>query len=336
VNISTQAWTELAGRFALGTVRGAPAFVARGAMGEIWRLQTGRGPWAVKWQFPWAPVEPCPADVEVQRAAAAGGIPLPLPVLTPANEAVVPIGERHARVYAWADLAQPVAPPADDRTAAEAGRLLGMLHGLALRSAEPDDPWYTRVPSPPDWASLADLATAAGLAWAESLAGAQRRIAGLSARAGAPQPAGRRVVCHRDFSPDNVVPAASGDHLVVLDWENAGPLDPACELGYVLFAWSAGGGQVSTSAITALLDGYVAALGGGPVTGVPGPGMFATAIAAPLNFLYIMAEQAITDPGQRDYAEEQVAGLLRDGLGDLTRFLEVADDLLQARRATGR
>jgi hypothetical protein len=129
------------------------------------------------------------------------------------------------------------------------------------------------------------------------------------------------------------VPAASGDHLVVLDWENAGPLDPLCELGYVLFAWSAGRGQVSTSAITALLGGYAAALGSGPV---PGAGMFATAIAAPLNFLSVMAEQAITDPGQRDYAEEQVTGLLRDGLGDLTRFLDVADDLLQTRRATGR
>jgi Ser/Thr protein kinase RdoA (MazF antagonist) len=295
-------------------------------MGETWRLQTSRGPWAVKWQFPWAPVQPCPADVQVQQAASAGGIPLPLPVLTLAGEAVAGVGGRHARVYAWVDLAPPVRPPADDRTAAEAGRLLGMLHGLALPSGEPDDPWYTQVPSPPDWAALADRAEVAGLAWAGMLASAQRRIAGLSARLGVPRPAGRRVVCHRDFNPDNVVPAASGDHLVVLDWENAGPLDPGCELGYALFAWSAGRGQISTSAITALLDGYAAAPGGGPVLG---PGMFTTAIAAHLNFLYVMAEQAITDPGQRGYAEEQVTGLLREDLDDLARFLDVAEDLLQ-------
>ena len=147
MNVSPEAWTELARRFGLGAVRDAPAFVGRGSMGEIWRLQTSRGPWAVKRQFPWVPVQPCPADVQVQQAAAAGGIPLPLPVLTPTGEAVARVGDRHARVYVWTDLARPVEPPADDRTAAEAGRLLGVLHRLALPSAEPDDPWYTQVPS---------------------------------------------------------------------------------------------------------------------------------------------------------------------------------------------
>jgi hypothetical protein len=128
-------------------------------------------------------------------------------------------------------------------------------------------------------------------------------------------------------NPDNVVPASSGDHLVVLDWENAGPLDPGCELGYALFAWSAGRGRVSTTAVTALLDGYAAALGADPALG---PGMFAAAIATHLNFLFVMAEQAIAEPGHRDYCERQLSGLLHHDLDDLARFLDLAEGLLPA------
>jgi Ser/Thr protein kinase RdoA (MazF antagonist) len=318
-------WDELAGRFGLGEVLGSPAYVTRGAMGEIWRLETSKGRWAVKWQFPWAPVQPHPADVRVQLAAAAAGIPLPRPVLTRDGAAVARAKNRHARVYEWVDLAQPVDLPADSQTAAEAGRLLGVLHSLALSSDEPDDPWYVAVPPPQAWAGLAGRAAAAGLAWAGQLAGAQELIAGLSARAAVPRHSGQRIVCHRDFNPDNVVPTAAGDHLVVLDWEEAGPLDPRCELGYTLFAWSAGQGQVSTTAITALLDSYSAALGTSPALG---PGMFTTAIAAHLNFLRVMAEQAIAEPDHRDYAERQIASLLDHDLADLATFLDVAGHLL--------
>ena len=332
MNPGPERWTELARRFDLGQMQGAAEFVARGAMGEVWRLETIRGAWAVKWQFPWGPVQPRPADVGVQQAAAAAGIPLPAPVLTPAGEAVARIGSHHVRVYEWADLARPAEPPVGDRTAAEAGRLLGVLHSLALPAAEPDDPWYAEVRPPADWAALADRAAAAGMAWAGRLAGAQERIAGLSARASVPRPRDQRIVCHRDFNPDNVVPASSGDHLVVLDWENAGPLDPGCELGYALFAFSAGRGRVSTTAVTALLDSYAAALGTDPALG---PGMFGTAIATDLNFLFVMAEQAIAEPGHRDYCERQLSGLLHHDLDDLARFLDLAEDLLPAHRRSG-
>ena len=337
VNLRPERWAELARRFDLGQVQGAAQFVARGAMGEVWRLDTVRGAWAVKCQFPWGTVQPRPADVGVQLAAAAAGIPLPAPVLTPAGEAVARIGSRHVRVYEWADLGRPAEPPVGDRIAAEAGRLLGVLHSLALPATEPDDPWYAQVRPPADWAALADRAAAAGMSWADRLAGAQERIAGLSARADVPRPRDQRIVCHRDFNPDNVVPASSGDYLVVLDWENAGPLDPGCELGYALFAWSAGRGQISTSAITALLDSYAAALGADPALG---PGMFATAIVAPLNFLFVMAEQAIAEPGHRDYCERQLSSLLHHDLDDLARFLDLAEGLLlpkgNSTTATGR
>jgi Ser/Thr protein kinase RdoA (MazF antagonist) len=323
--VTADGWAELAERFGLGTVLGTPGHVARGAMGEVWRLDTSHGRWAVKWQFPWAPVDPSPADVGVQLAAAAAGIPLPLPVLTPAGEAVVQAGGQHARVYEWADLGRASAPPVGDAAAAEAGRLLGTLHRLALPPTEPDDPWYTALPAARDWAALADRAAAGGVAWAGDLATALERIGRLSARAAGPPPADQRIVCHRDFSPANVLPAADGSHLVVLDWENAGPLDPRCELGYALLAWSTGHGQVSTSAMAALLDGYTAGSGTDPA---PETGMFLTAIAATLNFLYVMAEQAVTDPGHAGFAVQQVSSLLGQDLDDLATFLDLAADVI--------
>ena len=142
-------------------------------------------------------------------------------MLTPAGEAVARIGNHHVRVHEWADLARPAEPPVGDQTAAEVGRLLGVLHGLALPATGPDDPWYAEVRPPTDWAALAD---------------------------------------HAAF----------------------------------------------------------------------GPGMFATAIVAPLNFLFVMAEQAIADPSHRDYCERQLSGLLQHDLDDLARFLDLAEDLLPA------
>jgi Ser/Thr protein kinase RdoA (MazF antagonist) len=320
--VTKRSWSDLATVFGLGPVTGSPAYVARGAGGEIWRLETGTGVWAVKWLFDGAPSEPRPADVDVQFAAAAAGIPLPLPVLTPAEDAVAIIGQQYARVHYWADLAQPAEPPVDDSTAAQAGRLLGVLHGLALASPEPDDPWYTEVPSAHDWTILTGQAQTAGMAWAAQLKVSLDRIATLSARTTGPRPPGPSIVCHRDFNPDNVIPAASGDGLVVLDWENAGPLPPSLELGYALFAWTAGHEHPSPSAITAMLGGYRAA--SGRDTDVS-PGLFITAIAAHLNFLHSMASLAIIDPAQRDYATRQVTELLDDGLDDLARFLEATD-----------
>jgi Ser/Thr protein kinase RdoA (MazF antagonist) len=317
-------WITLAGRFDLGTVRGTPAYVARGAMGEIWHLETGRGRWAVKWQFPWAPPDARPYDLEVQRAAAAAGIPLALPVTTPAGEAVIRVGDRQARVYEWVDLGPAGRPPAGPDRARQAGELLGMLHGLAIPAASLVDTWYTSPPRPDAWATLAARAAAAGATWASGLAAARPLIRALTALA-VPAPPGRPIACHRDFTPHNVLPRAADGRLVVLDWENAGPLPAGRELGYVLLAWAAADGHFDAAAAGALLAGYRAASGAAPHLE---PGLFATAAAVQLNFLHIMAGQALEDPAHRPYAEEQLASLLDHDLEDLRRSIRVASRAL--------
>lgn len=323
-------WSALADRFGIGTVVGDPAYVTRGAMGEIWRLDTTAGAWAVKWQFPWVSTEARPADIAVQLAAAAAGIPLPLPVTTPDGEAVVQVLDRHARVYEWVDLGEPFEPPVSAATAAEAGRLLGLFHGLALNSDEPVDPWYNEVGDADSWDQLIDRALAADMAWAPKLAATRREIAELSDLV--IPPSGRpAIVCHRDFNPDNVFPAAGNGSLMVLDWENAGPLQPDRELGYAVFCWCAGEGRFDAGASAAMLAGYAAGSGGTPV---PGDDFFATAIATHLNFLQVMAEQALTEPEHRHYAEKAIADLLDRYLGDLRQAIKTWSQTYDSRAAT--
>jgi Ser/Thr protein kinase RdoA (MazF antagonist) len=293
-------------------------------MGEIWRLDTARGRWAVKWQFPWAPADPRPPDVAVQAAAARAGIPLPRPVTTTAGDAVVPIDGRHARVYPWVDTGPPLVPPAEPATAAQAGRLLGILHGLALPADGPIDPWYTTPPTTTAWDDLAGRAAAAGAPWAAGLAAARPLIAELVELAAAP-PDGPAIVCHRDFSPGNVLPGPGGP-LVVLDWEDSGPLPPRRELGAALLAWcrgdaeADGGPRFDAATATAMAGGYAATAGYRPRLD---RGCFATAAAAHLNFLQVMAGQALDDPAHRRFAEGQLASLLDGGL-DVRRDIELA------------
>lgn len=313
-------WRALAERFGLGAVTGDPVYVTRGAMGEIWRLDTAAGRFAAKWLFPWAGSDAPPADVATQFAAAAAGIRLPVPVVAPGGDAVAQIDGRLARVYEWADLARPLTPPVPLTVAAEAGRLLGLLHGLALEASGPVDPWYLEAPGRDDWADVMRRARAAGAAWAPRLAAACDLILDLT---GLAVPAAGRppVICHRDFNPDNVFPAISDGKLVVLDWENSGPLSPDRELGYAIFAWCTGGGQFDRAAAGALLAGYAAASGSIPVLGAD---FFGTAVAAHLNVLRVRAEQALTEPEHREAAEKSIAELLDHDLPDLHSITRLA------------
>ena len=296
----------------------------------------------MKWQFPWAPTEARPGDLRVQAAAAAAGIPLPSPVTTPSGDAVVAIGGRHARVYQWADLGPAIEPPAGPEVAAEAGRLLGLLHALALPAGEPIDPWYTTPPTAGAWDRLAARAGAAGVPWAAGLAGVRPLIDELATLI-VPSPGRPAVVCHRDFTPANVLPARpDGDGealagpatvdredaalvaLVVLDWENAGPGHPGRELGSAVLAWACGR-RFDATAARQLLAGYAAAAGGLPALD---RGVFSDAVAVRLNFLHVMGNQALDDPEHRDYAEEQVTSLLDHDLDDLRTHIDVAAELL--------
>jgi Ser/Thr protein kinase RdoA (MazF antagonist) len=134
----------IADRFDLGRVVSSAEFVARGAMGEIWRISTDQGRWATKLLFDWVEARAAPFDLEVQRTAAAAGVPLPRPVTDEKGAAVASLGTERVRVYEWVEI-RPHRYPIDSATAVEVGRLLGLVHSMPLGTDGEVDPWYTSV-----------------------------------------------------------------------------------------------------------------------------------------------------------------------------------------------
>lgn len=293
--------------FALGEPVGAPTFVARGAMGELWRLDAAGGRrWAVKVLFDWVAVDPRPRDLDLQAAAAGAGITLPRPRLATDGRAVVD----GVRVYEWVDLAPLLQWPIDDATLAEAGAILGTLHALALAPGpdEEVDEWYRTAPAPAHFEELADRGDAAGRTWAPVLRARIDRLAELANLvASAPSMDDDVILCHCDLTVDNVFRPAAGGPLVALDWENAGPLSAEAELAMTVSSWA------PPTQWEPFLRAYEAA---GGTARLRGPASFATTVATILNYLRVLVDHSLDDDGHRAFAEPKIERMLRETLDD--------------------
>ena len=317
---------SVAAAFGLGEPRRPPVYVTRGAMGEVWRLETAASMWAVKALFEWDPPPPIPADVEVQLAAAGAGVRLPRPVLTTDGRAVVEVDGQRYRAYEWVDLEESLTVPVSVDRAREAGWILGTIHSLPVPPDSEVDSWYVRAPAADRWSTLVERAQVAEAAWVDGLQVRVELLTELGAfvdRAACGSP----VVCHRDFDPSNVLPDKTG-YLVTLDWENAGPLDPAAEVAFSLVAWTSAGGTADARAATALLDGYAGSAGAPPVLSRDS---FNVAVATYLNFVAVMADQALEDSRHQSFAEQKVTGLLK-GCEHLVDHIDALVDLLELPR----
>lgn len=312
--------------FGMGPIVEPPTYVARGAMGEIWRLETANGRWAVKALFEWDPPPPLPDDIAVQRAALAAGLRLPRPVLTAEGTAVACVSQRLFRAYDWIDLAEPLALPVGTERAAEAGDILGTIHALGLPVVGAVDRWYLEAPDAGRWPHLVARSKEERSDWSESLIACTETLIALASFT-ATGSATTTVVCHRDFEPANV-PVDIRGRLVTLDWENAGPLDPAAEVAYALLAWTAGPEGVDTMAVRSFLDAYAARTDREPALD---QGSFGTAAATYLNFASVMADQALDDSGHKAFAEQQLRALL-EGCGRLHGAIEAVIRLLDLPR----
>jgi Ser/Thr protein kinase RdoA (MazF antagonist) len=281
----------------------------RGALGRIWRVESDTGRYALKEIFfdpPAAAV--IEAEVVLVRRAAAAGVRAPASHPDRLGHHLLRgPGGTCLRLFDWVS-ARPV-DPASRRTPGQVGELLARLHRSTRHaSTEPDgstpDRWYDSVPSEDEFAPALD----SGAPWVPRLAA---RLALLPELRGIVKPVdpARTLLCHRDLHPGNVLADEAGA-LVVFDWDNVGPADPARELAKALFDWW------SDPALDAyaMRAAYVSYLRSGGPARITSPDDFAMLVAEGHNFLRKQLSVLLDDSAlaeHRAWAEQEIDESLR-------------------------
>ena len=281
---------EVAGRFALGDHAVLTGPVAAGRLGDVWRLSTDRGEFAVKdARFPVDPAEVA-ADAAYQDRVRSHGVPMPAVVRTPEGEALIQLGSGPVRVYAWVDVLarerrlDPVA----------VGALVAGIHRVQVPTQAPVDPWYVAAVGEPAWRDLTTRLRDARAPFADRLESLVPDVLAAEAllvetRGGTglpPRPVGGQ-------RPANSRRRAGGAGLGELR-----PGDPAGELGVVLFEF----GQGDSDRMRDLFASYVDS--GGPAR-LRTPGDLTMLIAQAGHIAQIGCERwlaATTDEARADNA----------------------------------
>jgi aminoglycoside phosphotransferase (APT) family kinase protein len=256
--------------------------VARGVQGQVWRLDTDRGGFAVKEPFgAFAEVDPDQASrqAEFQRLARAAGVPAP-EVLATATGPLLGVGGVPVRVYTWVDVLEldTMLDPA------AVGRLVAGLHAVHQPADGPVHWWYTEPVGRAEWEELLAGAEAAAAPYADALGALLDDLVAVESIIGPVAPV---QTCHLDLWADNLRATPDGG-LCLLDWENAGPGDPAGELALALFEF----GRSDPDRAAALHAAYVAAGGPARVRSRRDFGM----VAAQLGHILRMHLRAHLDP----------------------------------------
>ena len=321
---------EAAAAFGLGSAIADPRPVARGAMGRIWRFETSGGTWAVKQLFEVPRPEHVLTEVRFVRRARDAGLAAPAAIPTIAGDVFAVIAGRSGpvavRVYEWIDVDRVLRSPVDTVDAARAGEALAVMHNAGEPTDEQPDDWYRRRCVGGSWGStVAQLRASGEDGLADALTDAMEHVRVLEARISDERTPS--VICHRDFQPENVL-VASDDRFVIIDWENAGPLDVSAELANSLLSWAADEGcECDDRSIRAFLEGYASRR---PVPVPSSTAVFSMDVVTRLNYLNVQAE-IVTDPAaemdDRDRARSVFTEVLRalpgvavlDGVLDIWR-----------------
>lgn len=241
--------------------------VARGEVGQVWRLATSRGEWAVKEPFARPSTDEANDDAAFQDEVFASGVSMPKVVRTTTGEVLAELESATVRIYQWVDLG-PRDAMLDPTTI---GHIVAAIHRVRYVGSNPVEPWYTDPIGPERWDELIGQLAAAGADFSEPLAEQRDELVALEELLEWPT---NLQTCHRDLFADNVLRTPSGA-VCVIDWENSGLADPSQELGLVLFEF----GRGVPHRTRALYNAYVEA---------GGPGR----IDRPSNFSMVIAQLA--------------------------------------------
>jgi hypothetical protein len=157
--------TEIAARFSLGDAATLSGPVARGEVGQVWRLTTSRGTFAVKEPFEPISLDEVREHADYQEAAHAAGIPVPAVFRAGDGDAFAELAGVQVRVFEWVDLLERDA----DVDPAQVGRIVASIHRLEYRGRLPTDPWYTDAIGSERWDALLDALHTNGAPFAERL-----------------------------------------------------------------------------------------------------------------------------------------------------------------------
>ncbi len=222
----------IASEFGLGDHASLEGPVARGEVGQVWRLTTDAGAWAVKEPFELPSPTEAEDDAAFQDAVRSAGIPMPAVVRTVSGSVICEVDSTAVRVYEWVDLLErdPSVDPA------QIGRLVASIHGVRHLGRNPVHWWYTDPVGAVAWDELIGDLTAARAPFVAQMADLRDELVALEGLFEFPT---NLQTCHRDLFADNVLTTSTGG-LCVIDWENAGLADPSQELGLVLYDFSQG------------------------------------------------------------------------------------------------
>jgi Ser/Thr protein kinase RdoA (MazF antagonist) len=307
---------ELARSFGLGgraTLSAGP--VARGKQGEVWRLDSDEGSWAVKVPFEAEDEDEVAATAAFQEAAYAAGVPTPAVRRSTDGRVFATVADRQVRLYQWVDLEGP------DTTLDPAlvGAAVAAIHQVPTTVGGPAHPWYTEPVGAAAWDDLIGRLSAERAPFADDLAGLRDELVALEDWI---EPTSTLRTCHRDLWADNVLPRVGGGTCVI-DWENSGPADPDQELACVLFEFA----RRDADRARTLMDAYRAA--GGPAS-VRRRGDFSMLIAQ-LGHITEIAARDWLQPNPRSPQRADAEAWVREVI-DEPHTRAVLDGLLAAVR----
>jgi Ser/Thr protein kinase RdoA (MazF antagonist) len=261
----------------------------RGEQGQIWRLTTSLGVFAVKESFEALDESELIEEADYQDAVSAAGVPVPRVLRTVDGLVLADLGDAQVRVYEWVDMGEV------DRTLDPTliGRTVAAIHRVRFPGRRPTHYWYIDPVGAARWDELVGMLRDRRASFAGAVASYRDELVALE---GLLEPPGDLQTCHRDLWADNVRSTASGG-VCVIDWENCGLADPSQELAMVLFEFADG----NPSRARALHDAYVDA--GGPGR-VDRPGHFSMAIAQ-LGHIGEMVCTTWLDPNETEEERER-------------------------------
>jgi Ser/Thr protein kinase RdoA (MazF antagonist) len=245
---------QVADRFDLGPDARLEVEAVRGEQGQVRRLVTARGVFALKETFGDLDVDEAELTATFQARCHDAGVPCPRPLADGDGCYVTHVDGQPVRLQTWADVldADPMLDPASVGTA------VARLHGVVVPATETPHEWHTEPVGAAEWRALVKAARGAGAPYADRLAAL---VPDLLAMEELLTPMVGRQWCHLDLWADNLR-GTPGGGVCVFDFDNAGPAEPTRELAMVLFEFA----RTGRDRLHALVVAYEEAGGSGRVS----------------------------------------------------------------------